>query len=69
MAQYTPSFIRDTLSGYDTFVRTALEDGDMERVGRKEEEIVSSNLIQIHIISLFFFFNLYRKPFIKFASA
>lgn len=61
MAQYTPSFIRDTLSGYDTFVRTALEDGDMERVGRKEEEIVSSNLILIHIISLFFFFSIYTE--------
>jgi len=67
MASLTPQIIRNKLSEYDSFVRKALEDGDLDRMVLKETEIVSYYFILLnftHNISYF-----YRKHSINLACA
>ena len=41
MSQITAASIFETLSGFDSFVRTAVHDGHIDKVQGKEEEMVS----------------------------
>lgn len=48
MSELTAQSIKNTLSGFDTFVRAALEEGDMVKVSGKEEQIVSRMKLLLH---------------------
>jgi hypothetical protein len=47
MSQPTAASIIATLSEFDSFVRVALSEGDIDRVKGKEDEIVSQIIIYI----------------------
>ena len=65
MSQATAASIIATLSEFDSFVRVALSEGDIDRVKGKEDEIVSQIIIYISKAIKELHLNLFRKSFTR----
>jgi hypothetical protein len=65
MSQPTAASIIATLSEFDSFVRVALSEGDIDRVKGKEDEIVSQNILYISKAIKELHLNLFRKSFTR----